>query len=67
MIGDRLRVPARKGPLRAADRRGAPVASGQAVASPAHDQWLLDEALDETFPASDPISPSSGKDSRPGD
>ena len=26
--------------------------------SPAHDDWLLDEALAETFPASDPISPS---------
>jgi len=25
-----------------------------------HDEWLLDEALDETFPASDPISPSIG-------
>jgi hypothetical protein len=24
----------------------------------AHDEWLLDEALAETFPASDPISPS---------
>jgi uncharacterized protein YdeI (YjbR/CyaY-like superfamily) len=32
---------------------------GQDIASPAHDQWLLDEALAETFPASDPISPSS--------
>jgi hypothetical protein len=28
--------------------------------SSAHDEWLLDEALDETFPASDPISPSIG-------
>ena len=27
--------------------------------SPAHEDWLLDEALQETFPASDPISPSS--------
>jgi len=26
--------------------------------SPAHEDWLLDEALLETFPASDPISPS---------
>jgi hypothetical protein len=27
--------------------------------SPArHDDWLLDEALRETFPASDPISPA---------
>ena len=28
--------------------------------SSAHDDWLLDEALLETFPASDPISPSRG-------
>jgi len=25
-----------------------------------HDEWLLDEALDETFPASDPIAVSCG-------
>jgi hypothetical protein len=31
----------------------------QRVDSSAHDEWLLDEALGETFPASDPISPSS--------
>jgi hypothetical protein len=24
-----------------------------------HDEWLLDEALLETFPASDPIAPAS--------
>lgn len=30
--------------------------------SPAHDDWLLDEALAETFPASDPISPSVPKE-----
>jgi hypothetical protein len=29
--------------------------------SPSHDDWLLDEALVETFPASDPISPSPPK------
>ena len=27
--------------------------------SPAHDEWLLDEALTETFPASDPIRPAT--------
>ncbi len=32
---------------------------GHTVGSPGHDQWLLDEALAETFPASDPISPST--------
>jgi hypothetical protein len=26
--------------------------------APAHDDWLLDEALAETFPASDPIAPA---------
>jgi len=31
--------------------------------SPAHDDWLLDEALLETFPASDPISPACPDDS----
>jgi len=29
-------------------------------AGPAHDEWLLDEALAETFPASDPIAPARG-------
>ena len=24
----------------------------------AHDEWLIDEAIEETFPASDPTSPS---------
>jgi hypothetical protein len=30
-----------------------------------HDEWLLDEALQETFPASDPIAPASDAGSRP--
>lgn len=38
--------------------------SGQDTASPLHDEWLLDEALAETFPASDPISPA-GKRASP--
>jgi len=29
------------------------------TASPDHDEWLLDEALTETFPASDPIRPAT--------
>lgn len=29
---------------------------------PEHKEDILDEALEETFPASDPISPDSGKD-----
>ena len=34
--------------------------------TPEHDEWLLDEALAETFPASDPIavSPNSPKSDR---
>ena len=46
---------------------------GQDIQSPVHDEWLLDEALAETFPASDPISPtrvddrSSGKHAAPGE
>ena len=36
---------------------------GQEVGSPLHDEWLLDEALAETFPASDPISPTRGDSS----
>ena len=37
---------------------------GDAAASPdvpaarSHDEWLLDESLAETFPASDPIAPA---------
>jgi hypothetical protein len=31
------------------------VGSGEAINSPRHDQWLLDEALIGTFPASDPV------------
>jgi hypothetical protein len=26
--------------------------------APGHEEWLMDEAIEETFPASDPISPS---------
>ena len=41
-------------------------ARGQANVA-AHDEWLLDEALAETFPASDPIavSPHSSTLDRP--
>jgi hypothetical protein len=45
-------------------RRTRGGASGAAVDSPAanpgapeHDEWLLDEAIEETFPASDPPTP----------
>lgn len=39
-----------------------------ALHTPEHDEWLLDEALAETFPASDPIAISSdspGSDTSP--
>ena len=32
-----------------------------------HEEWLLDEALKETFPASDPISPARPSASRVAD
>jgi hypothetical protein len=31
----------------------------------AHQEWLIDEALKETFPASDPISPAMPRAQRP--
>jgi hypothetical protein len=38
--------------------RGAVPAPGDSAPGAAgHDEWLLDESLGETFPASDPISP----------
>jgi hypothetical protein len=41
-------------------------AEGQDPASkpgaPGHDEWLVDESIDETFPASDPIAPSHPED-----
>jgi hypothetical protein len=43
----------------------ADTAASRAEAS-RHQEWLLDEALKETFPASDPISPASpGRSRRP--
>jgi hypothetical protein len=66
VIGEVRRVRARKGARSAADPANLPSDPDQAVASPVHDQWLLGEALAETFPASDPISPSNGNDSPPG-
>jgi hypothetical protein len=35
-------------------RSAAPVKPGQ----PGHDEWLLDESVEESFPASDPVSPA---------
>ena len=41
------------------ERPTAEPGSGADPATPAHDDWLLDESLNETFPASDPISPAA--------
>lgn len=36
------------------DDTRAPVLPG----TPGHDEWLIDESIEESFPASDPSSPS---------
>jgi hypothetical protein len=46
--GDRIRSESTDAELENAS------ASGQATQ---HDEWLLDESIEETFPASDPTSP----------
>lgn len=41
--------------------------SAPAARNPAeHEEWLLDESLGETFPASDPISPAMERSDSPG-
>ena len=40
------------------DVEGAPAQGSRAVADSDHEEWLLDESLVETFPASDPIAPA---------
>ncbi len=37
---------------------------GGETSSAEHEEWLLDEALAETFPASDPIAPAPGSGHR---
>ncbi|HVE55062.1 MAG TPA: hypothetical protein VNB23_16885 [Ramlibacter sp.] len=52
----------REGPAPTQPRTDKPTGEPTADADPRakeHDDWLLDEALRETFPASDPISPGS--------
>ena len=44
------------GPAR--DVGGAPAQGSKAAADSDHEEWLLDESLIETFPASDPIAPA---------
>lgn len=41
-----------------ADRALRAAAGAEDTGSQAHDEWLLDEALMETFPASDPATPA---------
>ncbi|MCD6733677.1 MAG: hypothetical protein LT103_08790 [Burkholderiaceae bacterium] len=41
-----------------ADRALRAAAGAEDTGSQAHDEWLLDEALMETFPASDPTAPA---------
>jgi hypothetical protein len=49
-------------PMRRAARK--PEREAADTRSPQHDEWLLDEALAETFPACDPISPSMAQRGR---
>jgi hypothetical protein len=52
----------REGPAPTQPRTDKPAAEPGPDASPAapqHEDWLLDESLRETFPASDPISPAA--------
>jgi len=47
-------------PIAPAEPEGvAPAIDEATLATTAHDEWLLDESLSETFPASDPISPAT--------
>ncbi|SAL06595.1 hypothetical protein AWB81_07673 [Caballeronia arationis] len=39
-------------------QREAAIEAQRSAEAQEHQDWLLDEALAETFPASDPISPS---------
>jgi hypothetical protein len=43
---------------RVTSAHGAAETEAQATESSGHDEWLLDEALMETFPASDPTAPA---------
>ena len=52
-------IPTPDAPRRPGDPK--PSSRPEETRSPAHEDWLLDEALLETFPASDPISPSRGR------
>jgi hypothetical protein len=45
---------AKRNEAKAGTRGAEPSAPGQ----PNHDEWLLDESVEETFPASDPAAPA---------
>jgi hypothetical protein len=61
-------MPVRGLPFRPWDSPGPPSPAGaEDTRSPAHEDWLLDEALLETFPASDPISPACPEEKARGD
>jgi hypothetical protein len=45
---------AKRNPSKEKTRGAGPSVPGQ----PGHDEWLLDESVEESFPASDPVSPS---------
>jgi hypothetical protein len=32
---------------------------------PGHEEWLIDESIEETFPASDPIAPATEPEDKP--
>jgi hypothetical protein len=32
--------------------------------APGHEEWLIDESIEETFPASDPIAPATQPDEK---
>ena len=58
-------IPERNRPLAKRRPPAAPESAGDAMQPPdstsrenSHYEWLLDESLRETFPASDPISPA---------
>jgi hypothetical protein len=64
--GDPLGLGAPKRPRRRPPTP-APADDAPPAQSPAHEEWLIDEALGETFRASDPISPSIPKAPEGGD
>jgi len=48
-------------PPRPPDDNAAPRSPGH----PDHEEWLIDESIEETFPASDPIAPATEPEDKP--